>query len=156
MSVRSRNYNKIRSTRASAVGFIICTVISNEAEFSDEVERPFRNETPFNFGRKSGISCDTLPRVRICKRTHTHSRVKGGIPVLDDVAPTSASFYDLRAMRQTPRFTFTLYIYIYTTALCPRNFIRACRLRSRNFHIKVSAKGKEGVDSKDTGDEGQG
>lgn len=33
------------------------------------------------------------------------------IRVLDDVAPTSTSFYDLRATCQTLRFTFTLYTY---------------------------------------------
>lgn len=64
------------------------------------------------FGRKGGISRDT-----VCV-TRARVRARCGVSVLDDVAPTSTSFYDLRAVRQTLRFT------LYTTALCPRNSIR--------------------------------
>jgi len=49
--------------------------------------------------------------VRACTDgcAHTHTRQATGLSVLDDVAATSTSFYDLRAMRQTARFTLALY-----------------------------------------------
>lgn len=112
-----------RSGRYS--GFTICTFIRSEVEFSDEVERAFRNETPFNFcrfGRKSRISRDTRlcmrkrrrgSRSRIHAYVRTFTRVEGEVPVLDDVALTSTSFYDLRAMRLRPYALRLRCTYIY-------------------------------------------
>lgn len=86
-------------------------------------------------------------RVYIYRPTHTPTLWKASYPYWTTSTPASTSFYDLRSMHVRLRFTFTLYIY--TTALCPRNFIRACRLRSRNFHVKVSGI-KEGRETEST------
>lgn len=87
----------------------------------------------------------TEAKTRITARIHvyvrTFTRVEGEVPVLDDVAPTSTSFYDLRAMRLK---SYALRLrYTYIRRLYPRNFIQACRLRSRNFHVKVSNREEE-------------
>lgn len=80
----------------------------------------------------------------ITTRAHAHvrtfTRVEAEPLVLDPALHRLQLAFTTYVLRVSDP---ALYVYV-IRRLCPRNFIRACRLRSRNFHVKVSRREEEG------------